>query len=55
MRSWNKFKNICTHIIMGTDAVLVGILLIPVGILFIIIYFILEITDKIVRLLEVKS
>lgn len=55
MRNWNKFKIICAHIIMGTDAVLVGILLIPVGILLIIIYFIWEITDKIVRLLEVKS
>lgn len=55
MRNWNKFKSICARIIMGTNAVLVGILLIPAGILFIIIYFIWEITDKIVRLLEVKS
>lgn len=55
MRNWNKFKNICARIIMGTNAVLVGILLIPVGMLFVIIYFIRKIADKIVCLLEVKS
>ncbi len=54
MRKWNKLKNFCAHMIMGTNAVLIGILLIPAGILFTLIYFIWEITDKIVRRLEVK-
>lgn len=54
-RKWNKLKDFCVHIVMGINVGLVGILLVPMGILFMLIFFIWQITDKIVRLLEVKS
>lgn len=54
MRKWNNFKEFCVHVIMGIDIVLIGILLIPMKILFMIISAIWESADKIIRKLEVK-
>lgn len=54
VRKWNNFKEFCVHVIMGIDIVLIGILLIPMKILFMIISAIWESADKIIRKLEVK-
>lgn len=54
VRKWNNFKEFCVHVIMGIDIVLIGILLIPMKILFMIISAIWESADKIIRRLEVK-
>lgn len=54
MRRWNNFKEFYVHVIMGIDIVLIGILLIPMGILFMIISVIWESTDKIIRRLEAR-
>lgn len=55
MSKWNNFKEFCVHVAIGTNIVLVGILLIPMGILFMIISAILESADKIIRRLEGKE
>ena len=55
MREWINFKDFCVHVIIGTDIVLVAVLLIPIGILFMIISAILESADKIIRILEVRT
>lgn len=54
MRRCNNFKEFCVHVIMGINIVLIGILLIPMEILFMIISAIWESADKIIRRLEVK-
>ena len=48
----NKFRKICIHAVMCISAVLSGILLIPIGIVILFIFYILKITDKVIRLLE---
>lgn len=54
MRKWSNLTEFCVHVIMGIDIVLIGILLIPMKILFMIISAIWESADKIIRRLEVK-
>lgn len=54
VRKWSNFTEFCVHVIMGIDIVLIGILLIPMKILFMIISAIWESADKIIRRLEVK-
>ncbi len=51
----HKFRRICIYAIMYISAVLSGILLIPAGIIFLFIFFIWKIADKIIRLLEGKA
>jgi len=52
---WNSFKKFCVHIVIGANIGLIGILLIPIGILFMIISAVLESADKIIRRLEGKE
>ena len=51
----NKFRRICIYAIMYISVILSGILLIPVGVIFLFIFFIWKIADKIIRLLERKA
>ena len=51
----NKFKRICIYTIMYISAILSGILLVPTGIIFLLIFFIWKVADKIICLLEGKA
>lgn len=48
-------RKILTNSVLGISIVLIGILLIPLGVLIVFIWFIWTITDKIIRLIEAKS
>ena len=51
----NKFRKICIYVVMCITTILSGILLIPMGIIFLFILIVWKIADKIVRLLEGKA
>ena len=47
-------RTILVHSVLGISIVLIGILLIPLGVLVVLIWSIWTITDKIIRILETK-
>ena len=51
----NKFRKICIYVVMCIATILSGILLIPMGIIFLFILVVWKIADKIIRLLEGKA
>lgn len=51
----SKLRRTCVYAVMCISTILIGILLIPIGLIFLFIFFIWKITDKIIRLLERKA